>query len=76
MQTLSFRGAEGWAGTPTQRGPASDYPRALSLSLLPLQLSSLRHLTQGTKSQLRKLKSRDIVSDASNNFMEKSGNSW
>lgn len=74
MQALSFRGAKGWAGTPTQRGPAS-YPRALSLSLLPLQLSSLRHLTQGTKSQLRKLKSRDIVSDASNNFMEKSGNS-
>lgn len=75
MQALSFRGAEGWAGIPTPAGPASNYPKALQLSLLSLQLSSLRHLTQGTESQLRELKSRDIVFDASNNFMGKSGNS-
>lgn len=52
---------------PPQRVPASNYPQALPLSLL--QLSSLRHLTRVTKSQLRELKSRDTVFDASNNFI-------
>lgn len=40
-----------------------------SSALIELSLSSLRHLTQGTKSQVRELKSRGTVFDTSNSFI-------